>query len=1006
MPDHRARRGAPHLGRPRQGVPRRARRAVRRAGRARARRSSPRPPPSRPRSSRSSRSGPTPTPPPSTWPSGSPPYAPGDLNRVFFTTGGGEAVETAWKLAKQYFKLIGKPTKHKVISRAIAYHGTPQGALSITGIPAAKEAFEPLVPGALKVPNTNQYRAPEHVRDDGKAFGRWAADRIEEAILFEGPDTVAAVFLEPVQNSGGCFPPPPGYFERVREICDEYDVLLVSDEVICAFGRIGSMFACDDFGYVPDMITCAKGMTSGYSPIGAMIAVRPAVRAVHARAPRRSRTATRSAGTRCPRRSRWPTSTSSSARASTITSRRTPPRSGPRSRSCSTCRSSATSAAPATSTASSWSRTRTTRETFDDDESERLLRGFLSKALFEAGLYCRADDRGDPVVQLAPPLIVGQAEFDEMEQILRVGPHRRREAPLSRRRHLVGIRLGWESPRPRRRQRARLAPLPRCPHAQATQRLPAHADVVIVGGGFTGLWTAYYLLRADPALDVVLLEAEHVGFGASGRNGGWCRRCGRSGRGRWPDGTGRRRARDAGRLQRHGRRGRPGCGSRGDRLRIPQGWHARRSRARPRRPARARAEVDAAPAVGRRARAGSTPTRPREHAGRERGSAARRSPRTAPGSTRAGWSTALPRRSGAGRPDPRGRRGCRRSSRAGSCSTTAGRSLRRHVIRAPRPGPPRCPATAATVAPVYSLMVATEPLPPTDVGRIGLRDGEVFSDHRHVIIYGQRTADGRLAFGGRGAPYHFGSRDPAAHSTTTATVFADLRASPAPTCCRSWATPEFTHAWGGPLGIARDWHPCVGHDPAHGSGLGRRLRRRRRRGDQPRRPHPGRPGTGRRPRSPSCPGSATAAAGGSPSPCAGSGSTPACGSRRRRPRGGPDRPPRTHRQAAVRPHRSLAPPGREDSARVDRPRRPVPRRARLRDGPAPGHPHHPAARRVTPRRAGRVHLGRRGARGPGDHQWPESQGAQRRRRRARGGVPGGRPLLALLRGHRQRAHRP
>ncbi|HEX2308996.1 MAG TPA: aminotransferase class III-fold pyridoxal phosphate-dependent enzyme, partial [Jatrophihabitantaceae bacterium] len=199
-------------------------------------------------------------------------YAPGDLNRVFFTTGGGEAVETAWKLAKQYFKLVGKPTKYKVISRSVAYHGTPQGALSITGIPAARQAFEPLVPGAFKVPNTNIYRAPEHLRDDGKAFGLWAANRIEEAILFEGPDTVAAVFLEPVQNSGGCFPPPPGYFDRVREICDEYDVLLVSDEVICAFGRIGSMFACDDFGYVPDIITCAKGMTSGYSPIGAMIA--------------------------------------------------------------------------------------------------------------------------------------------------------------------------------------------------------------------------------------------------------------------------------------------------------------------------------------------------------------------------------------------------------------------------------------------------------------------------------------------------------------------------------------------------------------------------------------------------------------------------------------------------------------------------------------------------------------------------------------------------------------
>jgi adenosylmethionine-8-amino-7-oxononanoate aminotransferase len=154
--------------------------------------------------------------------------APGDLNRVFFTVSGGEAVETAWKLAKAYFKLVGKPTKHKVVSRSLAYHGTSAGALSITGLPGAKADFEPLVPSALKVPNTNFYRAPVHA-DDYVAYGRWAADQIAQAIEFEGADTVAAVFLEPLQNTGGCFPPPPGYFERVREICDENDVLLVSD---------------------------------------------------------------------------------------------------------------------------------------------------------------------------------------------------------------------------------------------------------------------------------------------------------------------------------------------------------------------------------------------------------------------------------------------------------------------------------------------------------------------------------------------------------------------------------------------------------------------------------------------------------------------------------------------------------------------------------------------------------------------------------------------------------
>ena len=345
-------------------------------------------------------------------------HAPGDLNRVFFTTGGGEAVETAWKLAKQYWKLMGKPTKHKVISRAVAYHGTPQGALSITGIPAAKEAFEPLVPGAFKVPNTNQYRAPEHLQHDAKAFGQWAADRIEEAILFEGPDTVAAVFLEPVQNSGGCFPPPPGYFERVREICDTYDVLLVSDEVICAFGRIGSMFACDDFGYVPDMITCAKGMTSGYSPIGAMIASDRLFE------PFRHDQTTFAHGYTF---GGHPVSAAVAMANLDIFEREG-------------LNDHVKENAPAFRATLEklldlpivgdvrgegffygieLVKDKSTRETFDDDESERLLRGFLSRALFDAGLYCRADDRGDPVVQLAPPLISGQAEFDQMEQILR-----------------------------------------------------------------------------------------------------------------------------------------------------------------------------------------------------------------------------------------------------------------------------------------------------------------------------------------------------------------------------------------------------------------------------------------------------------------------------------------------------------------------------------------------------------------------------------------------------------
>ena len=195
--------------------------------------------------------------------------APGDLTRVFFTTGGSEAVETAWKLARQYFRAIGQEQRHKVISRTTAYHGTTLGALAITGIPALRAPFEPLTPGAVHVTNTNRRRHP--LGHDEQAFMLAVTDEIEARILAEGPDTVAAVFLEPVQNAGGCLIPPAGYFARVREICDRYGVLLVSDEVICAFGRLGTMFGCERYDYVPDIITCAKGLTSGYSPLGAVI---------------------------------------------------------------------------------------------------------------------------------------------------------------------------------------------------------------------------------------------------------------------------------------------------------------------------------------------------------------------------------------------------------------------------------------------------------------------------------------------------------------------------------------------------------------------------------------------------------------------------------------------------------------------------------------------------------------------------------------------------------------
>ena len=195
--------------------------------------------------------------------------APGDLNRVFFTTGGGEAVESAWKLAIQYFDSIGQPQRRKVISRHYAYHGTTLGALSITGVPGIKNIWEPLVPGAVKVANTNSYRCGMCARAGACTLA--CADDIEARIVMEGPDTVACVILEPVQNTGGALVPPPGYWQRVREICDRHGVLLVSDEVICAFGRLGHWFGCERFGYQPDMIVFAKGVTSGYAPLGGLI---------------------------------------------------------------------------------------------------------------------------------------------------------------------------------------------------------------------------------------------------------------------------------------------------------------------------------------------------------------------------------------------------------------------------------------------------------------------------------------------------------------------------------------------------------------------------------------------------------------------------------------------------------------------------------------------------------------------------------------------------------------
>ena len=338
--------------------------------------------------------------------------APPGLERVFFTSGGSEAVESAWKLARAYHRLRGEPGRTKIIARELAYHGSSLGALAATGLPELRSAFEPVVPGACHVPNTCEYHWPAG-RDP-----LWAAEAIEARIVAEGPASVAAVILEPVQNAGGCFVAPDAYFARVRQIRDRHDVLLISDEVICSWGRLGHMFGCDRYGYVPDVITTAKGLTSAVVPMGAMVVAEhvaepfmrdgasfehgftfgghPVAAAVALanldlleREALCEHVLAHEAGFRAMLESLRDIELVGDVRGAGYFH------------------------------AIELVKDRATRESFDDREAEDLLRGYLSGELYRRGLICRTDDRGDPVLTLAPPLIAGPRQFEEMEAILR-----------------------------------------------------------------------------------------------------------------------------------------------------------------------------------------------------------------------------------------------------------------------------------------------------------------------------------------------------------------------------------------------------------------------------------------------------------------------------------------------------------------------------------------------------------------------------------------------------------
>ncbi len=364
--------------------------------------------------------------------------APGDLNRVFFVSGGSEAVESAWKLARQYYVARGEkrvrvalgepetrhdalvaarrgPHRYKAIARHIAYHGTTMGALSINGIPSLREAFEPLVPEVRHVHNTNRYHRPG--AETEQEFTQFLLDDLEQAILAMGPETVCLVHMEPVQNAGGCFTPPVGYWQGVRAICDEYDILLSADEVITGFGRLGHWFGSERYDIRPDIVCCAKGLSSSYGPIGAVIARDEVME------PFLDATSMYSHGVTF---GGHPVMCAIALKNIEVMKREGIVEHVRDMEDVFRAKLETLLDLPIVGDvrgtgffyAVELVKDKETRATFDDDECESLLRGYLSPALFDAGLICRQDDRGDPVVQISPPLVAGEREMDEIVGIL------------------------------------------------------------------------------------------------------------------------------------------------------------------------------------------------------------------------------------------------------------------------------------------------------------------------------------------------------------------------------------------------------------------------------------------------------------------------------------------------------------------------------------------------------------------------------------------------------------
>jgi adenosylmethionine-8-amino-7-oxononanoate aminotransferase len=341
-----------------------------------------------------------------------------DVGRIFFVGGGSEAIETALKVARQYHRLRGEPTRYKFVTRRSAYHGTTLGALSVNGSPALRSQFEPLLAGCLRAPMPYRYRCP--YCSEEPACTLQCADEIDAIIRSESPDTVAAVILEPVQNSAGSITPPPGYFERVREICDEHGVLLVADEVICGFGRVGDWFGCTRYGIEPDMMTVAKGITSAYAPLGALVAS-PKVVEPFFDEPKRAFTHGITFGGH-------PLSCAIALANLGIMEREDLIGHVQRHTSefrarCQRLVDEHPMVGDLRGDGYFWSlelvKDKETKATFTPEERDELIKGFLTPRARELGVYMRFDDRAETAAQFSPPLVAGPAEFEEMTGVLR-----------------------------------------------------------------------------------------------------------------------------------------------------------------------------------------------------------------------------------------------------------------------------------------------------------------------------------------------------------------------------------------------------------------------------------------------------------------------------------------------------------------------------------------------------------------------------------------------------------